>query len=105
MSRWTTRKASRKLGYLAIYTGTAQLTRPGQIAKVTLTDSARETLQGDVLVSEDNMTTIRLQAAFAGAAGRGQDHRGGGRRAMSRVSTMWSRSIAAPVMASTAAPC
>jgi hypothetical protein len=43
----------RKLGYLAIYTGTAQLVRPGDIAKATLTDSARETLQGDVLVSED----------------------------------------------------
>ena len=50
-------EGERKLGYLAIYAGTAQLTRPGQIAKVTLTDSARETLQGDVLVSEDNMTT------------------------------------------------
>ena len=43
----------RKLGYLTIYTGTAQLVRPGQIAKATLTDSHRETLQGDVLVSED----------------------------------------------------
>jgi LysM repeat protein len=50
-------EGDRNLGYLAIYAGTAQLTRPGQIAKVTLTDSARETLQGDVLVSEDNMTT------------------------------------------------
>jgi LysM domain len=44
---------SRKLGYLAIYTGTAQLVRPGQIAKATLSDTARETLQGDVLISED----------------------------------------------------
>lgn len=50
-------EGQRKLGYLAIYAGTAQLTRPGQIAKVTLTESARETLQGDVLVSEDSMTT------------------------------------------------
>lgn len=47
----------RKLGYLAIYTGTAQLVRPGQIAKATLTDSHRETLQGDVLVSEDDVAT------------------------------------------------
>jgi hypothetical protein len=47
----------RKLGYLAIYTGTAQLLRPGQIAKASLTDSHRETLQGDVLVSEDNIST------------------------------------------------
>jgi LysM repeat protein len=50
-------EGDRNLGYLAIYAGTAQLTRPGQIAKVTLTESARETLQGDVLVSEDSMTT------------------------------------------------
>lgn len=48
---------SRKLGYLAIYTGTAQLVRPGQIAKATMTDSHRETLQGDLLVSEDIMPT------------------------------------------------
>jgi hypothetical protein len=46
-------EGGRKLGYLAIYTGTAQLVRPGEIAKATLTDSARETLQGDVLVSEN----------------------------------------------------
>src|SRR5262249_55741909 len=47
----------RTLGYLTIYTGTAQLVRPGQIAKATLTDSHRETLQGDVLVAEDSMPT------------------------------------------------
>jgi len=46
-------QSGRKLGYLAIYTGTAQLTRPGTVAKATLTDSARETLQGDVLIAED----------------------------------------------------
>lgn len=46
-------QSGRKLGYLAIYTGTAQLTRPGDVAKATLTDSARETLQGDVLIAED----------------------------------------------------
>ena len=46
-------QSGRKLGYLAIYTGTAQLTRPGEVAKVTLTDSARETLQGDVLIAEE----------------------------------------------------
>jgi hypothetical protein len=47
----------RKLGYLAIYTGTAQLVRAGEIAKATLTDSARETLQGDVLISEEITAT------------------------------------------------
>ncbi|MGH8230357.1 MAG: LysM peptidoglycan-binding domain-containing protein [Steroidobacteraceae bacterium] len=50
-------QSGRKLGYLAIYTGTAQLTRPGPIAKVTLTDAARETLEGDVLVSEETSPT------------------------------------------------
>lgn len=45
-------------GNLAIYSGTAQLTQPGRIAKLVLTDSARETLQGDVLVPEEpNPTT------------------------------------------------
>ncbi|MFI4869381.1 MAG: LysM peptidoglycan-binding domain-containing protein [Steroidobacterales bacterium] len=46
-------QSGRKLGYIAIYTGTAQLTRPGTVARARLTDSARETLQGDVLVAED----------------------------------------------------
>jgi hypothetical protein len=41
------------LGYMAIYTGTAQLTQPGATAKATLLDSARETVQGDVLVTAD----------------------------------------------------
>jgi hypothetical protein len=50
-------QSGRKLGYLAIYTGTAQLTRPGEVAKVRLTDSARETLQGDVLISEEMSAT------------------------------------------------
>jgi len=50
-------QSGRKLGYVAIYTGTAQLTRPGHIAKVTLTDSARETLDGDVLVAEEKSPT------------------------------------------------
>jgi LysM repeat protein len=50
-------QSGRKLGYLAIYTGTAQLTRPGDVAKVTLTESARETLQGDVLIAEEMSPT------------------------------------------------
>jgi LysM repeat protein len=41
------------LGYMAIYTGTAQLTQPGTTAKALLLDSARETVQGDVLVTAD----------------------------------------------------
>jgi hypothetical protein len=50
-------QSGRKLGYLAIYTGTAQLTHPGPVAKVTLTDAARETLEGDVLVAEETSPT------------------------------------------------
>ncbi|MFI4867018.1 MAG: LysM peptidoglycan-binding domain-containing protein [Steroidobacterales bacterium] len=50
-------QSGRKLGYLAIYTGTAQLTRAGNVAKVTLTESARETLQGDVLIAEEMSPT------------------------------------------------
>ena len=50
-------QSGRKLGYLAIYTGTAQLTRPGNVAKVILTESARETLQGDVLIAEEMSPT------------------------------------------------
>jgi len=42
------------LGYMAIYAGTAELTQPGPISKAVLTDSARETLQGDVLIPEDH---------------------------------------------------
>jgi hypothetical protein len=49
--------SGRRLGYMAIYTGTAQLTRPGSIAKATLTQAARETLQGDVLVPEEGLVT------------------------------------------------
>jgi hypothetical protein len=45
-------QSGRQLGYLAIYTGTAQLTRTGEIARATLVASARETLQGDVLIAE-----------------------------------------------------
>ncbi|HEX2792028.1 MAG TPA: LysM peptidoglycan-binding domain-containing protein [Steroidobacteraceae bacterium] len=50
-------QSGRKLGYVAIYTGTAQVTRPGEIAKATLTDAARETLQGDVLIAEESSPT------------------------------------------------
>jgi hypothetical protein len=45
--------SGRHLGYLAIYTGTAQLMRPGTVAKAMMSDAARETLQGDVLIREE----------------------------------------------------
>jgi hypothetical protein len=50
-------QSGRHLGYMAIYTGTAQLTRTGPIARATLVDSARETLQGDVLIAETSNPT------------------------------------------------
>jgi hypothetical protein len=50
-------QSGRNLGYLAIYTGTAQLTRSGEVARVQLIDSARETLQGDVLVAQTSNPT------------------------------------------------
>lgn len=49
--------SGRQLGYMAIFTGTAQLTRPGSVAKATLTQAGRETLQGDVLVPEEGLVT------------------------------------------------
>jgi hypothetical protein len=45
-------QSHRHLGYMAVYTATAQVTRPGEIARAQLVDSARETLRGDVLVPE-----------------------------------------------------
>ena len=40
------------LGYMGVYTSTAQVTRAGDPATATLTDAARETLRGDVLVPD-----------------------------------------------------
>jgi len=40
------------LGYMGIYTATAQLTRSGDPATATLSDTARETLRGDVLITD-----------------------------------------------------
>jgi hypothetical protein len=50
-------QSGRHLGYLAIYTGTAQLTRTGPIARATLVNAARETLEGDVLIAETGNQT------------------------------------------------
>jgi hypothetical protein len=41
------------LGYEGIYTATASVTQPGKPAKATLSDSERETLQGDLLIAPD----------------------------------------------------
>jgi hypothetical protein len=50
-------QSHRHLGYLAIYTGTAQVTRTGPVARALLVDSARETLEGDVLIPENGNPT------------------------------------------------
>lgn len=41
------------VGYQGIYTATAQVTKPGDPAKVALTEITRETLEGDRLFAED----------------------------------------------------
>jgi len=46
------------LGYMGIYTATAQITRGGDPATATLTDAARETLRGDVLVPDVGAGTL-----------------------------------------------
>lgn len=45
------------LGYVAIFAGTAQITQPGKISKAVLVSSARETLQGDLLIPEEPTPT------------------------------------------------
>lgn len=41
------------LGFLGVYTATALVQRPGEISKAVLTDTARETLEGDRLIATD----------------------------------------------------
>jgi hypothetical protein len=48
------------LGYQGIYTATAQVTRPGDPAKVALTDISRETLEGDRLFAEDTSVPLNF---------------------------------------------
>jgi hypothetical protein len=50
----------RMMGYQGIYTGTAVITRPGNPAKGLLTDAARETLKGDLILSETGSTPSSL---------------------------------------------
>jgi hypothetical protein len=46
------------LGYMGIYTATAQVTRAGDPATATLTDTSRETLRGDVLVADTGVGAL-----------------------------------------------
>ena len=42
------------VGYQGIYTGTALISKPGEVTKATLVDAARETLRGDKVMPPDN---------------------------------------------------
>jgi hypothetical protein len=45
-------ESGKRFGYMGIYTGTAQVSRMGDPATAKLMDTARETLRGDVLISD-----------------------------------------------------
>ena len=77
-------QSGRKLGYVAIYTGTAQVTRSGEVTKVTLTDAARETLQGDVLIAEESSPNGDFAPHGPAPGDRRSHHRGGRQRAARR---------------------
>jgi len=49
------------LGYEGIYTATALVARPGNPAKAILTDTARETLEGDKLIASDTNVPVNFQ--------------------------------------------
>ena len=49
------------LGYEGIYTATALVSKPGNPAKATLTDTARETLTGDKLIATDTDVPVNFQ--------------------------------------------
>ena len=48
------------VGYMGIYTATALVTKPGNPAKAQLSDSARETLEGDRLFAADTDTPLNF---------------------------------------------
>lgn len=48
------------VGYQGIYTATAQVTRPGDPAKVVLSETARETLEGDRLFTADTNVPLNF---------------------------------------------
>ncbi len=64
--------SGRLLGYQGLYTATAVVVRAGDPAKVSLIDSERETLRGDVLVPDDggNPLTFEPQAPSVPVTGR-----------------------------------
>jgi hypothetical protein len=60
------------LGYMGVYTATAQIKRAGDPATAALSDSARETLRGDVLVPDTNPGALDFRPHAPAHALRGQ---------------------------------
>jgi LysM repeat protein len=60
------------LGYQGVYTATAVLVTPGDPAKTILTDSARETLEGDRLLSSENEVPLNFVPRAPASEVRGQ---------------------------------
>lgn len=60
------------LGYMGIYTATAQLTRTGDPATAVLSDTARETLRGDILVADTNAGALDFRPHAPARAVKGQ---------------------------------
>jgi hypothetical protein len=60
------------MGYQGIYTATAVITRPGNPAKGLLTDSARETLRGDLVLAAatDTPSSLTLRTPHSEVHGR-----------------------------------
>jgi hypothetical protein len=48
------------LGYMGTYTGTVRIERPGKPTKALITESARETAEGDLLFVDDSKGTAEL---------------------------------------------
>lgn len=51
------------VGYQGIYTGTALVSRPGEVTKAVLIDTARETLRGDKVLASDASVPLNFMPA------------------------------------------
>jgi hypothetical protein len=51
------------LGYQGIYTGTALVSKPGEVTKALLVDTARETLRGDKVMATDATVPLNFMPA------------------------------------------
>lgn len=60
------------LGYMGIYTGTALVSRPGQVTKAVLIDTAQETLRGDKVMPADTDVPLNFVPSAPHANVRGR---------------------------------